>query len=185
LTRVNGVDLVILIIVGFSAVMGLQRGFMLGMVDLLVFGFALIAGARLIDVLAGPLRDRGIPDPLAAGAGFVVAAVIAYAAVGLAVRIILSPLRTFGTGTPLAWVNSVLGLLPGVFRGLAMSALLIIALSAMPVEIGLRQQVNTSQLAEPLAISGREALNAGLEWAGVDPRTLGLPGLSLSPGSEG
>jgi membrane protein required for colicin V production len=185
LTRVNGIDLVILVIVGFSAVMGLQRGFMLGMIDLLVFGLALVAGARLIDLVAAPLRERGIPDPLAASAGFVVAAVIAYAAMGLAVRIILAPLSAFGAGTPLAWVNSMLGLLPGVLRGLALAALLIIALSATPLEIGLRQQLDASQLAEPLAISGREALNEGLAWAGVDPHTLGLPNFTLDPVSDG
>jgi membrane protein required for colicin V production len=179
----NGVDLVILVIVGFSAVMGLQRGFMLGMVDLLVFGLAVVAGARLIDLVAAPLRERGIPDQLAASAGFVIATVIAYAAMGLAVRIILSPLSAFGAGTPLAWVNGVLGLLPGALRGLALSAFLVIALSAMPVGLGLRQQIDASQLAAPLAISGREALNAGLAWAGVDPRALGLPSIFIRPDS--
>jgi uncharacterized membrane protein required for colicin V production len=173
----NGVDVGILVIVGFSAVAGLQRGFMLGMVDLFAFAIALLAAGRTSELAAGLLRERGFPEPLASGAGFFIALVVAYAIIGLAVRVLLSPLRSFGSGTPLAWVNGVLGLLPGALRGLAVAALAVIALSALPPEIGLRQQMIGSQLAEPLATSGKEALDAGLEWAGVDPGTLGLPGI--------
>lgn len=176
LKQVNGVDLAILVIVGFSAVMGLQRGFMLGLIDLLAFGLAIAAGARLTDFIAGPLRDRGLPNPLAAGAGFFIASVVTYAAFGLAIRVALSPLGAFGAGTPLGWVNGVLGLLPGALRGLALAAFLVIAMAALPTELGLRPQIRASQLAEPLAVSGREALETGLSWAGVDPGVLGFPG---------
>lgn len=182
--KVNGVDLGILVIVGFFAVMGLQRGFMLGLVDLLAFALALIAGARMTDLIASPLRERGLPNPLAAGAGFFIASVVTYAAIGLVIRVALSPLNAIGAGTPLGWVNGVLGLLPGALRGLALAAFLVIALSALPAEFGLRPHIVTSQLAEPLAISGREALGAGLEWAGIDPETLGLPSISTGTRSE-
>jgi uncharacterized membrane protein required for colicin V production len=171
----NGVDLGILVIVGFSAVTGLQRGFMLGIVDLFAFALAIFAGARMADFVAAPLRLRGISDPLASGAGFFVAAVVAYAVLGFAVRLLLAPLRAFGAGTPLGWFNSILGLLPGALRGLAFAALVVIGLSALPAEFGLHQQIAASELAEPLARSGKEALDAGLAWAGIDPRILGLP----------
>jgi membrane protein required for colicin V production len=171
----NAVDLAILIVVGFSAVTGLRRGFMLGMVDLFAFALALIAGARLSTLLAAPLRARGLSDPLAAGLGFFIAAVVTYAILGLAVRVLLAPLGAFGAGTPLGWVNGILGLIPGAVRGLALAAFLVIVLAALPPELGLGRYFTSSQLAAPLAASGREALDAGMSWAGVDPTSLGLP----------
>jgi membrane protein required for colicin V production len=171
----NAVDLAILIVVGFSAVTGLRRGFMLGMVDLFAFALALVAGARLTELVAGPLHARGIPNPLAAGIAFFIAAVVTYALLGFAVRLLLAPLGAFGAGTPLGWVNGVLGLIPGAVRGLALAAFLVIALTALPPELGVHRYLITSQLAAPLATSGREALDSGLAWAGVDLRSLGFP----------
>lgn len=171
----NAIDLAILIVVGFSAVTGLRRGFMLGAVDLFAFALALIAGARMTELIAAPLRERDIPDPLAAGIGFFIAAVVTYAVLGFAVRALLAPLGTFGAGTPLGWVNSVLGLIPGAMRGLALAALLVIVLNALPPELRLRQYFASSQLAAPLATTGREALDAGMAWAGVDATSIGLP----------
>lgn len=171
----NAVDLAILIVVGFSAVTGLRRGFMLGIVDLFAFALALIAGARLTELLAAPLRQRGLPNPLAAGIGFFIAAVVTYAILGFAVRMLLAPLGAFGAGTPLGWVNGVLGLIPGALRGLALAALLVITLAALPAELGLQRYFVSSQFAVPLAASGREALDAGMAWAGVDPTAIGLP----------
>jgi uncharacterized protein YkwD/uncharacterized membrane protein required for colicin V production len=171
--NVNPVDIGILVIVGIFAVGGLRRGFMLGMVDLVAFGFAIVFAARMAEVIASPLRDWGLPPAFASGAGFIIAAIISLAVIGFALRIILAPLGAFGAGTPLGWVNSVLGLLPGAARGLAIAALILIFAGALPEELGWRRQVARSQLAEPIMRAGQEALAAGLSWAGIDPRALG------------
>ncbi len=171
----NVIDIGILVIVGLFAVGGLRRGFMLGMVDLVAFGLAIVVAARLAGTIAEPLIDRDLPAELAAGAGFVIAAVVSFAIIGLVVRILLSPLGGFGAGTPLGWVNSVLGLLPGAVRGLAIAALLVLIVSAFPPELGLREPLADSRLAAPIAQTGREALDSGLAWAGIDPRAIGIP----------
>ena len=44
---------------------------------------------------------------------------------------------------------------------------------AAPPELGSRAPIAASRLAPSIAQNGREALVAGLDWAGIDPRTLG------------
>ena len=171
----NAVDIGILVIIGLFAVGGLRRGFLLGVVDLIAFGLSLIVAARLAGSVTDPLIDRGVPDELAGGAAFVITAVVSLAAIGLAARILLAPLGTLNPNTPLGWVNGVLGLLPGALRGLAVAALVVIIVSALPAEFGLRERLAESRLATPIAETGREALDSGLTWAGIDPRSLGIP----------
>jgi membrane protein required for colicin V production len=177
----NAVDIGILVIVGLFAVGGLRRGFLLGVVDLVAFGLAIVVAARLAGSVAAPLRAIGVSDTLAAGAGFVVAVVVSMAVIGLAGRILLAPLGAIGAGTPLGWANGILGLLPGALRGLAIAALLVMLLMEFPPELGLRSAINQSRLAQPLVTSGRAVLAAGLEWAGIELWTLG--GLDQSAGA--
>jgi uncharacterized protein YkwD/uncharacterized membrane protein required for colicin V production len=171
----NAVDTGILIIVGLFAVGGLRRGFLLGIVDLIAFGLSLIVAARLSGSVADALMNRGLPEKLAAGAGFVITAVVSLAVIGLAARVLLSPLGALSASTPLGWFNGVLGLLPGAVRGLAIAALVVLVIMALPPEFRLREPLTESRLASPIAETGRKALDAGLAWAGVDPRSLGIP----------
>lgn len=175
----NSIDVIILIIVGTSAIGGLRRGFLLGVADLVVLGLALFAAARLSGLAAEPLREAGLTDPIATTTGFFIAAVLAYAVVGLAVRLLLAPVAALNASTPLGWVNGVLGLLPGAVRGLAFAALLVITMTMVPAGMGLRHWITGSQLAEPLAIAGQEALQASLEWADIDPASIGLSSRTL------
>jgi membrane protein required for colicin V production len=171
----NAVDLVILVVVGLFAVGGLRRGFLFGLVDLIAFGLAIVAAARLGTSVAEPLRDRGIPVELATGAGFVIAGVVSLAVIGLAARVLLAPLAQFGAGTPLGWANSVLGLLPGALRGLAIAALLLFFVSALPPELEPRDALRESRLAQPILDTGVNALETGLAWAGIELWALGIP----------
>ena len=171
----NAVDIGILIIVGLFAVGGLRRGFLLGIVDLISLGLSLVVAARLSGSVSDVLMNGGLPEELAAGAGFVVAAVVSLAVIGLAARVLLAPLGALSANTPLGWFNGVLGLLPGAVRGLAIAALVVLVVMALPPEFGLREPLAESRLASPIARTGRQALDAGLAWAGVDPRSLGIP----------
>jgi uncharacterized protein YkwD/uncharacterized membrane protein required for colicin V production len=171
----NAVDVGILVIVGLFAVGGLRRGFLLGIVDLIAFGLSLVVAARLSATVANPLIDWGLPEELAAGAAFMIVAVVSLAVIGLAARVLLAPLGALSASTPLGWVNGVLGLLPGAVRGLAIAALVVLVVSALPPEFGLREPLAASRLAAPIAETGRKALDTGLAWAGVDPRSLGIP----------
>ena len=170
----NVVDVVILVIVGLFAVGGLQRGFLFGLVDLVTFGLAIVVGAHLAGSVAQPLRDRGIPADLATGAGFVIGVVVSLAVIGLAARVLLAPLAAFAAGTPVGWANSVLGLLPGALRGVAVAAVVVFLVSALPPEFELRESLQESRLAQPIMNTGKEALGTGLAWAGIDLPSLGI-----------
>lgn len=177
----NAVDIGILVIVGLFAVEGLRRGFILGVIDLIAFGLSVLAAARFSEIVAEPLRDRGVPASLAASMGFVVAAVVSFALIGFAARLLLSPLRVLGADTAVGWVNGILGLLPGAVRGLAMATLLLFVLSALPAETGMHVNLAGSRLARPLLTTGQQVLHDGLTWAGIDPRSLGVLYQTVSP----
>lgn len=171
----NAIDIGILIVIGLFAVGGLRRGFLMGLVDLIAFGLSVVVAARFAATVAEPLARFGVHDELALGAGFVIAAVVSLAVIGLVARILVAPLGAVAAATPLGWVNSVLGLLPGAIRGFAIAALLVLLLSAFPAEAGLRAHLSSSELAAPIAETGRDALAAGLAWAGIDLQAFGLP----------
>jgi uncharacterized membrane protein required for colicin V production len=181
----NVVDLAILIVVGLFAVGGLRRGFLLGLVDLAAFGLALIVAARMADSVAEPLVAWGIPPDLAAGAAFFLVFVVGMAIIGFVARVLLSPFGAISSGTPLGWANSVLGLIPGAIRGLGLAAVLVLILTALPVEFGAREAVAGSRLAEPLDSASRQALVAGLRWAGIDPLDIGLLQRAVVPEPPG
>lgn len=172
---VSWLDVVLLIIIGTSAVGGLRRGFLLGCLDLLVFVVSLLVGLKLAPWLADPIRARGIPDPISGAMGIFIMAVTSYAVIGLAVRILISPLGALQSGT-LGWFNSVLGLIPGALRGTALAALVAFAIVALPPEFGASQLAFESSFARPLAATGAELARSGLELANVDPTGLGFSG---------
>jgi uncharacterized membrane protein required for colicin V production len=182
---VNLIDVAILVVVGLFAVGGMRRGFLLGLVDLAVFGLSIIVAARLARSVGDPLRERGIPIELANGAGLVIVGVVSFAAIGLAARVLLAPLAALGAGTPLGWANGVLGLLPGALRGLAVAALLVLLVSALPPELEQRKYLQGSLLAPPILDFGSDVLDTGLAWAGIDLRTLAKPSSALTSGSSG
>jgi uncharacterized membrane protein required for colicin V production len=114
----NLIDVVILVFVGLFAVGGMRRGFLFGLVDLVVFGLSIIVAAHLGRSVGEPLRQRGIPIELATGAGLFIVGVVSLAVTGLAARVLLSPLAALGAGTPLGWANGVLG----CYRGLSVAS---------------------------------------------------------------
>jgi uncharacterized protein YkwD/uncharacterized membrane protein required for colicin V production len=171
----NAVDIGILSVVGLFAVGGLRRGFLLGIVDLVALGLALVVGARFAGSVAKPLLNLGLALELATAAGFVIATIVSLAVIGLVARILVAPLGTLMAATPLGWANGILGLLPGAIRGLGIAALLLLFLSGIPPELGARGLLSSSRLAEPIASIGQRALGAGLRWAGIDLQTVGVP----------
>jgi membrane protein required for colicin V production len=177
---VSWLDVVLLIIIGLSAVGGLRRGFLLGCLDLLVFAAALLVALKLAPWLADALRARGLPDPINGAMAIFIMAVTAYAVIGLAARILVSPLGTLQSGT-LGWFNSILGLIPGALRGTALAALVAYALLALPPEFGLSQVTFESTFARPLASTGAELARTGLELANVDPAGLGFSRNAFNP----
>lgn len=173
MSGVNGLDVVLLIFIGASAVGGLRRGFLFGCMDLLVFVASLLVGLKLAPWLADAIRFRGIPDPLSGALAVFIMSVTSYAVIGLAVRILIAPLGALQTGT-LGWFNSILGLIPGALRGTAIAALVAYAVLALPQEFGAGRLTAESTFARPLATTGEDLARTGLQLANVDPASLGF-----------
>ena len=171
----NVVDFGILVVVGLFTVGGLTRGFLLGIVDLILLGLAVIVGARGSASVAAPLVDQGFPPQLASGVGFYVVFMLTLVITGVAARILLSPLRGLGAGSVFGWLNSLLGMAAGAIRGVALVFLVLVAVQAMPTELGYRPALAESRLVTPIMETGRDVLDSGLSWAGIDRDGLGLP----------
>lgn len=171
----NVVDLVILVVIGLFAVGGLSRGLLLGMVDLALFGLAVIVAARGSAAVAAVLVERGVPPAFASGSGFLTVLGVTLAVTGLTARILLAPLRGMGAGSLFGWLNSLLGMGLGVVRGVAVVFLVLLAVQALPPELGYRSYLTESRLADPILATGRAALDTGLAWAGIDRDGFGLP----------
>jgi uncharacterized membrane protein required for colicin V production len=173
--RMNVVDFGILVVIGLFAVGGLTRGLLLGLVDLVLLGLAVIVGARGSTSVAAPLVDGGFPPQVAAGAGFFVAFFLTLAITGFAARILLTPLRGLGGGSVLGWINSALGMVAGAVRGLALVFLALLAVLALPPELGYRPALAGSRLVAPIVETGRLILDSGLTWADIERDDLDLP----------
>jgi uncharacterized membrane protein required for colicin V production len=171
----NVVDFGILVVVGLFAVGGLTRGLLLGFVDLILLGVAVIVGARGSAAVAAPLIEQGLPGELAAGLGFVAALLLTLLVTGVAARILLAPLRGLGAGSVLGWLNSLLGMAAGAVRGVAFVFLALLVIQALPVELGYRPALAESRLVAPIVETGSLVLDSGLAWAGIDRSGLGLP----------
>ncbi|MEZ4563036.1 MAG: CvpA family protein [Thermomicrobiales bacterium] len=177
---VSWLDVVLLIIIGTSAVGGLRRGFLMGSLDLAVFVAALLVGLKTAPWLADPIRARGIPDPISGAMSVFIMAVVFYSVIGFAVRVLVSPLNLLQNGT-IGWFNSVLGLIPGALRGTALASLVAFALLALPPEFGMSQLAFESSFARPLAVTGEKLALTGLGLANADPGGLGFSRGTVTP----
>ncbi len=180
---ISWLDVVLLIIIGTSAVGGLRRGFLLGFLDLLVLAASLIVGLKLAPWLADSIRARGFPDPINGALAVFILAVTSYAVIGLAVRVLVSPLGALQSGT-LGWFNSILGLIPGALRGTALAALVAFALLALPPEFATTRLTFESAFARPLAATGAELARTGLQLANIDPASLGFSRNVVGPAAS-
>lgn len=171
----NPVDIGILAIIGLFAVGGLTRGLLLGIVDLVLLGLAVIVATRGGASIAAMLGERGFPPSLAASLGFFAVFSLTLTVTGIAARILLAPLRGVGAGSLLGWLNSLLGMALGAIRGIALVFLALLAIQALPSELGYRPALAASRLAAPILTTGQIALATGLAWAGIDRDGFGLP----------
>ena len=178
--RMNVVDFGILVVVGFFAVSGLTRGFLLGVVDLILLGLAVIVAARGGASIAAPLIEQGFPQTVATGVGFFVVFLLSLIITGIAARILLAPLRGLGAGSVLGWLNSLLGMVVGAIRGVVLICLALLAVLSLPAELGYRSALADSRLVAPITETGRIVLDSGLAWAGLDRDGLGIPFQSLT-----
>lgn len=164
------IDALILAIVGTLAILGLRRGFVLGLVDLAAIAVSLLVAARLYRGAIVPLVAQGVPREAVAPAAFVVVAGAVLAVASLTVTVLLRPIVRAPWPPPLRLLDAILGLLPGLLKGLALATVVAWPLLVSQGQFGLRPLFAGSRLAVPLVESGRAAFFDLVDRYGIDPR---------------
>jgi uncharacterized protein YkwD len=191
LSEANWVDIGIALILVTSAIGGIRRGLVLGSLDLLGAVFAFAAAfvaypfaAQLIVRLL-PLTGFSLPEPATNVLAFIVVLLVAQLAYGIVSGWVGMVLRAvLNVVPPLAWLDRILGLAPGLVRGLAISVALLLPFALLPVLPQVSDTIARSQLGSRLvaaALSVAPDIEARL---GRDLAS-GLPGLVLTPPSPG
>src|SRR5437764_8712764 len=146
-------DLIVLALVGSSLVAGALRGLVRALIATAALFVGLILAARGYEVVGGVLRGMGLVASSAAAeaGGFLLLVGVALAlgfVVGQLARRRLQRAR-------LGWLDRSLGALFGLARGLAVCAVMYLALTAFPVRLSAVTEARTA----PLLAASAQALS--------------------------
>lgn len=148
----TSLDALIALVVGLAAVSGFRSGLVAGAWGLTAWGLGLLiadaAQARIAPLLAPSL---GAFAMLAPALSFALALVIAEAALAVVGRLVIAPLRALvRKGRITGALDRLLGLVPGLARGLLVSAVALTAARAFPIDVNLREALDGSTVARLL-----------------------------------
>jgi uncharacterized protein YkwD len=147
---INFVDILLVLLILLSMLYGWERGFILGLLDLLRWAGSLLAGLRFYPVAArwlGAIVDW--PEFWTRPAAFLLAATLA----GLIIHLLgYLLLRRLPKDIHRRRVNRALGLLPGFVNGLLLAAILAPLLMALPLPESLGNSSRESAIANRLAV---------------------------------
>jgi uncharacterized membrane protein required for colicin V production len=162
------VDFGIVLLVSVFAARGFGRGFVGGVLDLLLLAAAGALAGRY-QVPAGRLLARaGVEANVAALAGYFVVLLAVLVLGSFALRLVLGSLRTVPWPPPLPLLDRLFGLLAGGAKGVVAAALVLAALAAAPPQLRLQRMFADSWLAP--AVNGVVA-EAGQRLSLRPPRT--------------
>ncbi|MGI9253020.1 MAG: CvpA family protein [Thermomicrobiales bacterium] len=170
----NPLDIAILIFVGLIGVKGLRRGFIRGVADLAGWLVAMVAASRFAPALVTWLTGTAV-SPVAPTAAFSITFMVALAATGFAVDLALKSLGFLPRIPPFSFLNSVLGIAPGVVKGAMLASIILAPLLAFDGLLGESSPVTGSILARPVVDAVDRLTNGAYSRAGVDPPNAGLP----------
>lgn len=147
----NWIDWVLILIVLFSVIIGWQKGFILGLVDLISWVGSLLAGfffygyvANFIDSYITSLGVWSAP------VAFILTIILAR----ILLSLLFSPiLRNTRLDTHESKVNKALGMLPGAVNGLINSTIIAALFLIVPLWEGLSQAARESKIANRLALN--------------------------------
>lgn len=165
---VNAVDVLILIVVGTLAVLGIRRGLLLGTLDLIGTAASLIVAALYYRRLIEPLVDRGLGRGTAAIVAFAGLNVLSLLVVSLFTGLLFRPLGRLPWPWLVRWGDGLLGVIPGVVKGLAVAAVVLVPVAFLQQPLVLSDQVRSSRFADPLVDAGLDALYAAVDRYDID-----------------
>lgn len=178
----TGADWVMLAVIVAGGLLGLRRGGISGVLDLvaLAIGFTavLFATPRVSDLLVGIGIDYRW---LLIGLVITVFGVVAGLS-GLILRLIASPLGLATKVPPFGLLDSLLGIGPGVVKGGLVSIAAVLALLIQFPGTDAAERIRTSEFGEFLAEIGSRGYGWAGDQAGVDLE--GLTDLHVAPGQS-
>jgi uncharacterized membrane protein required for colicin V production len=182
LADLNWLDWLLIAALVLIALDGMRSGFFLGTLDLLAAALALAVafiGERPVGnwlVQLFPSFEPALAHLVAFLALLVVVQVLVGATIG---RLVLAIARGVAGG-PLAGLDRVLGVLPGVVRGVFMLTLFLLPFALLPILPSVSQGIEQSRLANPLVATALEVMPDIEARLGQDIEG-GLPGLVVAP----
>lgn len=177
----NWIDVALLLTVVLAMWGGWQKGFIIGIVDLIVWIGSLLAGFFCYRFF-GEFLESIFPSlgvwtlPLA----FLITIILARILLSVLFNLVL---KATSVRIHRHHVNHVLGLLPGLVHGLLYATILAALLLAMPLSNGLSAQTKSSQFAARLA-SGVEWLDHKLSPIFDDATQQTLNNMTIKPSSD-
>jgi membrane protein required for colicin V production len=143
----NGIDITILVIVGFFGIKGLFRGLVIEIFTLIGLLVGYVIALREMGDLADFLeRVFHIPELIANALGFL----LIFIFITLLFRWIAGGLRRFLKWTFIGWLDRGSGLLFGLFKGTLITSLLLLLVSLIPLPNNLKEEENGSLLCQPV-----------------------------------
>jgi uncharacterized protein YkwD/uncharacterized membrane protein required for colicin V production len=184
----NWIDIVVVVIVAWNIADGIRRGFVSALFDLIAFVAAvLMALSSYVAVAAWINAQWGLPLLLAQPVGFAAAWIVTSIVVSVAGHFVGAPFAALLQGKSL---DLVLSLIPSTAKGLIVSGLLLLVITAIPpIAIGLpgtevlgsaRESIQSSALATQL-LNRTAALDRYARELVGDPISQSLTLLTIHP----
>ncbi len=164
----NVVDIALLVIVGTLAVLGLRRGFIMGLLDLLGIAAGLVVASLYYQQLIGPLSNLGLNRETAAIISFVGLNIVALILASAITGFIFQPLSRFPWPFFFRWIDSILGVVPGAIKGLALGAVIVLPLAFLQRPAIISDEVRASRFADPLVGVGLDVLYTAVDRYGIN-----------------
>lgn len=183
------IDLLITVLVAIQILCGMRRGFVLGMLDLIGWIVALAIALILVTPATNLLlRFIALPRGIAGLAVALLLLFITMSVFALAVHQFYRLINRRLAQGNLAWIDRVLGIVPGAINGVIVAGLLLELLLLAPINASLDAAVLSARLARPLANAALEigkpfallAQEAALDVNGYLTKKLGEPPVRLT-----
>jgi len=191
----NWIDILILVILILYSFQGYLLGFLSALIDFISFALSFVLGVSLYGFVANLLmRFLSIPQGFANAIGFFIAAVVFEVIFSFLIKFFISGLPILHLNEQkhnfLQMASKILGILPGFFSGLLLSAFISSLIIALPFSLFLKHSVSNSQIGSVLVANTQGfakdwqmvfggAVNDTLSFLTVEPQSNELVSLNF------
>lgn len=143
----NTIDTCILIVLGIFGVKGFIRGIVIEIFTLIGMVIAYIIAIREMSFFSNLLVSKlHLPDILASSIAFLVL----FIGIVFIIRWLASALKLFARWTFIGWLDSLGGVLFGLFKGALIASLVLLLFSLLPLSAEIQKQQKASLLFKPV-----------------------------------